>query len=187
MATPFIGEIRLLPFTFAPVGWLLCDGRLLQIQQYTALYTIIGTIYGRGGANTFRLPNLPGQAVVGAGHAPGLSTYALGQTAGAAAVTLNSAQLPTHGHDLRAELVSPATTSNMTGTPSATAALSRGQALVGTALKPTLLFASAPDGTVLAPTTIGATPGPTVAHDNQQPYLNLQYCIAYDGDYPEFP
>jgi microcystin-dependent protein len=95
---PFIGEIRVVPFNFAPAGWALCDGQLLPLAQNTALFSLLGTTYGGNGTTNFALPNLQARVPVHAGQGPGLSPISLGQTGGLAAVTLTAAQVPVHGH-----------------------------------------------------------------------------------------
>src|SRR5688500_2728667 len=99
---PFLGEIRLVPFTFAPRGWALCAGQLLPINQNQALLALLGTTYGGNGRTAFALPDLRGRVPLGAGDAATGSTYALGSTGGAEAVRLTTSQLPAHAHTVRA-------------------------------------------------------------------------------------
>ena len=98
MSEPFIGDTVAVGFNFAPVNWHLCDGSLLPISQYQALYALIGTTYGGNGTTTFGLPDLRGRIPVGMGQGPGLSNYTIGQMAGSTTVTLNSTQMPAHNH-----------------------------------------------------------------------------------------
>ena len=98
MADAFIGEIRMLPYTFAPVGWLACDGQRYNIQQYAALYAVIGPIYGGDGSSYFQVPNLSGRFPVGMGQGPGLTNRRLASTVGESAVTLDQATIPSHNH-----------------------------------------------------------------------------------------
>ena len=98
MADPFIGEIRIFGFSYAPRGWAVCDGGLLQIAQHSAVYAILGTTYGGNGTTTFALPNLQGKAAMHWGTTPGLAPTVIGQVQGSDTVTLTTAQLPTHTH-----------------------------------------------------------------------------------------
>src|SRR3954452_431305 len=95
---PFIGELRLFGFNFAPRGWALCQGQLLSISSNTALFSLLGTMYGGNGQTTFGLPDLRGRSALGFGQGPGLSGYQQGQVGGEEQVTLSRAQLPAHGH-----------------------------------------------------------------------------------------
>jgi len=98
MSQPYVGEIRLFPYNFAPNGWFDCDGRLLSIAEYEVLYTLLGTTYGGDGVNTFGLPNLCGRVPIHQGTGLGMGTYVLGQLAGTEQVTLISSQMPAHTH-----------------------------------------------------------------------------------------
>src|SRR6266568_5154656 len=103
MSDPFVAEIRIFPFNFAPTGWALCNGQLLPISQNTALFSLLGTIYGGDGKSTFALPNLQGSAPLGQGQGPGLSLYDLGQSGGSQTITLLTSEMPVHNHTLRAD------------------------------------------------------------------------------------
>lgn len=98
MSEPFVGEIRVFPFNFAPRGWALCNGQLLPISQNTALFSLLGTFYGGDGRTTFALPNLQGTTAIGTGQGPGLSPVVIGESGGASTVTLLESQLPAHRH-----------------------------------------------------------------------------------------
>src|SRR5471032_757110 len=100
---PFVAEIRVFPFNFAPTGWALCDGQILPISQNTALFSLLGTTYGGDGRSTFALPNLNGLTPLGQGQGPGLSDYVLGQTGGVEIVALSAAHLPAHTHELNSQ------------------------------------------------------------------------------------
>jgi microcystin-dependent protein len=100
MADPFVAEIRVVGFNFAPKGWALCDGQLLPISQNTALFSLLGTFYGGDGKSTFALPNIQGRAVLGQGQGPGLSDYFLGQEGGEETVTLLQSEIPAHSHGM---------------------------------------------------------------------------------------
>src|SRR5438067_12917109 len=102
MSNPFLAEIRIFPFNFAPKGWALCDGQLMPISQNTALFSLLGTIYGGDGKSTFALPNLQGCAPMHPGQGTGLSLHDLGETSGVDSVTLLQSEMPVHTHTLEA-------------------------------------------------------------------------------------
>src|SRR5215213_4058416 len=102
MSDPFVAEIRVVGFNFAPKGWAFCDGQLMPISQNTALFSLLGTFYGGDGKSTFALPDLQGSAPVHPGQGPGLSDYVLGQTGGSETVTLLQSEIPFHGHTMMA-------------------------------------------------------------------------------------
>ncbi|HET6434167.1 MAG TPA: tail fiber protein [Xanthomonadaceae bacterium] len=170
---PFLGEIRLLPYTFAPVGWLDCDGRVLSIAENDALFALLGTTYGGDGVTTFGLPDLRGRLPVHQGQGPGLSPYTAGQMAGTETVTLTTAQLPPHTH---AAAVTSASAS--TGTPGGAVQLgaTTGETMYTNDISglPAIQAASA---------MVGAAGG-TQPHDNTMPTLAVRYCIAVEGIYP---
>ncbi len=173
MSEPFIAEIRILPYNFAPRGWAFCDGQLLPIAQNTALFSLIGTIYGGDGRTTMALPNLQGRAAMHPGQGPGLTTRSLGESGGAESVTLTPNQMPAHTHAL--------TASNEIGEDRSAVgeavARSTGGALYGPLpTPPASLVAMAPES---VPNVGGGT-----AHNNMMPYLTLNFCIALQGLYP---
>lgn len=178
----FIGEIRPFAFNFAPMGWAACNGQILQIQQNTALFSLLGTAYGGDGKTTFGLPNLQGRAPLDAGAGPGLTYRELGAVAGAATVPLSANNFPPHSHGLNV-----VTTSNATLTAVADHYLSNGGNLVGKTFSPTNSYQSQPSANtqlaVDAVQTAGTATGP-IAHDNMQPYLPVLICIALTGYYP---
>ena len=102
MADPFVAEIRIFPFNFAPKGWAWCDGQLLPLSQNTALFSLLGTTYGGNGKSNFALPDLQGRAPMHPGQGPGLSLHDLGETGGSETVTLLESEIPAHAHILRA-------------------------------------------------------------------------------------
>src|SRR5262249_17040095 len=111
MSNPFVAEIRIFPFNFAPLGWAFCAGQLLPISQNTALFSLLGTTYGGNGTSNFQLPNFQGNAPLHAGQGPGLSLYDLGETTGSQNVTLLNSEIPAHNHSFT---VSTASTSTVT-------------------------------------------------------------------------
>lgn len=164
---PFVGEIRLFGFNFAPRGWAFCDGSLLAIAQNTALFSLLGTMYGGDGRTTFGLPDLRGRVPLGFGQGPGLTARTQGESAGSETVTLTPPQLPPHGHTVAA--ASTATTKNPAG---AVPAFTAG----GTS------YGAAPDLS-MSPAMIGGG-GTSQPHPNMQPYLALNWCIALTGIFP---
>jgi microcystin-dependent protein len=167
---PFVAEIRIFPFSFAPTGWAFCDGQLLPISQNTALFSLLGTTYGGDGKSTFALPDMQGNAPMHPGQGPGLSLHDLGERGGAESVTLLQQELPAHGHTLRADLLDQADT-NVPG-PQAALAQSAGGTLYQTTGNTQL------DISAMGPTG-GGQP-----HNNLQPYLTLNFCIALQGVFP---
>ncbi len=172
---PYIGQIELFGFNFAPLGWAFCDGQLLSIADNSALFTLIGTIYGGDGLNTFALPNLNGRVALGVGTGPGLSTVVLGQTGGTEAVTLLAANLPAHRHTLAAQ--SGRGNTSATGTTVVLAQVAEDD---GT---PARHYASTLPNTTLSSASISSV-GSSQAVDIRNPYLGLQYAIALFGFYP---
>ncbi len=164
-----IGEIRLFAGNFAPRNWAFCDGNLLPISQYTALFSILGTIYGGDGRTTFALPELRGRTVIGPGTGPGLPTYSEGQKGGAPTVTLNINQIPSHNHGF----APPASTNAATSPkPENNFPASAGG----------LEYHSSADTTEGAGTTTNQ--GGNGSHENMMPYLTLRYIICLVGTYP---
>ena len=172
MSDQFVAEIRIFPFGFPPHGWALCDGQLLPLSQNTALFSLLGTTYGGDGKSTFALPDMRGSAPMHPGQGPGLSLYDLGQTGGSDTITLLETEIPNHPHNVMAA----AAVSNRT-TPAANA-ISR-----VTGSSP---FVPATDNPPLIPMALTAiTPnGHDQAHNNMQPYLTLNFCIALQGVFP---
>jgi microcystin-dependent protein len=107
MADPFVAEIRIFPFNFAPKGWAWCNGQLMPISQNTALFSLLGTTYGGDGKSTFALPDMRGNAPIHAGQGPGLSLYDLGQMGGSETLTLLQSEMPAHSHALRGHTADP--------------------------------------------------------------------------------
>jgi microcystin-dependent protein len=180
MSSPYIGEVQLFGFNFNPRGWAFCNGATLPIQQNTALFALIGVTYGGNGQTTFQLPNLAGRAACEQGVGPGLSARSLGETFGTNTVALTSQQMPLHTHALNG--FSQPDPSLRSGAPVANGGLS---ILTGSPTART--FAAGPPNTQLAPNMIAPNPGGGFAHENQQPYLGMNFCIALQGIFPSFP
>lgn len=170
MADPFVAEIRIFPFNFAPRGWAWCDGQLLPLSQNTALFSLLGTTYGGNGMSNFALPDLQGRAPMHPGQGPGLSLHDLGETGGSETVTLLESEIPAHPHTLStsirpADSLSPSTlavgTGNNAYAPPGNATLASSQAL--------------------------APAGSGQPHNNMQPYLTFYFCIALQGVFPPRP
>ncbi len=177
MADPFVAEIRIFPFNFAPKGWAFCDGQLLPISQNTALFSLLGTTYGGDGKSTFALPDLQGSAPMHPGQGPGLSLYDLGQAGGEPFVTLLESEIPAHNHSVLT-LTSPATA--FAPAANGTSALAR--SVGGNAFNATLANVNTPDAP-LASTALGPA-GSNLPHNSMQPYLTLNFCIAMQGIFP---
>jgi microcystin-dependent protein len=173
---PYVGEIRIFAGNFAPLGWLLCQGQLVQISEYDTLFYLVGTTYGGDGQTTFALPNLSSRAVVGIGQGGGLSNYVQGQMAGTENVTLTSQQLPTHSHAITASL-NALTQGTGTGSPQDAYFGDQGASL----------YSPSSDGSKLAGNTVTATlvpAGGSAPHQNTQPSLAINYIIATVGIFP---
>jgi microcystin-dependent protein len=170
MADPFVAEIRIFPFNFAPKGWAWCNGQLLPISQNTALFALLGTTYGGDGKSTFALPDLMGRAPMHPGQGPGLSLHDLGEEGGSETVTLLESEMPVHIHQTKGIAAlgnQPSPLNNTWGRSSANPYIDSqtGQ-----------MSASA-----LAPT------GGDAPHNNMQPYLTLYFNIALQGVFPQRP
>jgi microcystin-dependent protein len=177
MANPYIGEIRAFGFTFAPVGWLQCNGQLVPISEFEALFAILGTTYGGNGTTNFALPNLQGQSPMHWGTSPGLNTV-IGQVQGTSMVTLLNTQIPSHTHAIFAgALPTSGPTADRSAGPTSTSFMS--EAAHGFLYQPV----PATPNTPFAAAAVGAA-GNSQPHENEQPYLVLNFCIAYSGIFP---
>jgi microcystin-dependent protein len=169
VADPFVAEIRIFPFSFAPKGWAWCNGQLLPISQNTALFSLLGTTYGGDGKSTFALPDIQGRAVMHPGQGPGLSLHDLGETGGTETVTLLETEIPAHSH--------PSNASQGDGTE---------RTPVGQLLATGISISQyqAPGAlTSMAPNAV--TPaGGDQPHNNLQPYLTMYFNIALQGVFP---
>ncbi len=167
MADPFLAEIRPFPFTFAPKGWAHCNGQLMPVSQSTALFAILGTIYGGDGKSNFALPDLEGRAPMQAGHGPGLTGRTLGESGGQENVALELTQMPAHSHAAHAS-GRVADSQNPTG-----AMLAAGSTI----------YAGDSQLVSMAPESVQHT-GTGQPHNNLQPYLTVSFCIATQGVFP---
>jgi len=172
MADPFVAEIRIFPFNFAPRGWAWCDGQLLPLSQNTALFSLLGTTYGGNGKSNFALPDLQGRAPMHPGQGPGLSLHDLGETGGSETVSLLESEIPAHSHAMRAS--NDAATTNAPAGATISRPFGRGNNIFNAAVAN--LVSMAPE--TLAPT------GGDQPHNNLQPYLTFYFCIALQGVFP---
>jgi len=170
---PFVAEIRIFPFNFAPKGWAFCDGQILPLSQNTALFSLLGTTYGGDGKSNFALPDMQGNAPMHPGQGPGLSLHDLGETGGSDTVTLLESEIPSHSHNLMC-LPAPANRTAPGGN-----SMARVQGLTG----PYVAASPAPALTNMSDSAI-APSGGDQPHNNMQPYLTLNFCIALQGVYP---
>lgn len=171
MSEPFIGQIMMAGFNFAPRGWALCNGQLMSIAQNTALFSLLGTYYGGDGRVTFGLPNLQGRATIQQGQGPGLSPYTIGEMSGEPNVSLISTEMPMHTH-LPNSLSSPGSQASPVNALWA-----------GEAAGITFTYATGPANATMNVMAIGLAGG-SQPHSNQQPYLAITFCIALEGIYP---
>jgi len=175
MSTPYIGEIRMFGFGTrgAPNGWQACDGSLLPISEYDALFALIGTTYGGDGQTTFAVPDLRGRLPIHQGTGPGLSNYVLGQRAGTETVTILPTQMPAHTH-------------TMVATTGASTALTPGTSLLPGAVAGDTFYVNTITGNnaaAMSPQMVGLAGG-SQPHENCMPTLTVQFCIATQGIFP---
>jgi microcystin-dependent protein len=180
VADPYLGEIQAFAFPFASGGfnagvWMACQGQILPITRNTALFSLIGTLYGGNGTTTFALPNLTGTLTNSQGTGPGLGPREMGETLGSPTVILTSGEMAGHTHGLQLGVKTATGAAAGPGTASATAAIDPG--FNG--------FVPPPFNTTLAPNAMGFTGG-GLAHDNNQPTQALVWCIAVQGNFPSF-
>lgn len=165
MSDPYLSEIRIMSFNYAPKGWAQCNGQLLPINQNQALFSLLGTTYGGNGQTTFALPNLRGRVPIHVG-----SGHTLGESAGSSSVTVNTSQLPQHQHTLQASASQATTEVANNGMMTATS-------------KAAFVYSSPQNLVAMDPTAIGNTGG-SQPHENRQPFLTLNFCIALQGIFP---
>jgi microcystin-dependent protein len=182
MSQPYVGQIIGVTFgwsvnaPWAPVGWQLCDGSLLSVNDYQVLYTLLGTIYGGDGMNNFGVPDLRGRVPIGMGQGTGLSPYPLGQKTGTEGVTLTVAQIGAHTHNLQ---VNVGATTGGNNVPSNVTYLA-------TASPPTTgkIYGPAANLVALAPAAISTASGGANPHENRQPFQAISWIIATQGLFP---
>lgn len=180
MSEPFIGQIALFGFNFAPVNWSLCQGQILPIAQYTALFSLLGTQFGGNGTTTFGLPDLQGRAAVGQGQLPGGGTYVVGEESGVESVLLTQGEIASHTHPLNAT-----NRAGVTNTPSASTVLAQPVKGVPPNRAEGKIFNTGAVNSTLHPLSIQpAGSGQPQPHNNIQPSLALNYCIALNGVFP---
>lgn len=182
MSDQFVAEIRIFPFNFPPTGWAFCNGQLLPISQNTALFSLLGTTYGGDGKSTFALPDLQGNVPMQPGQGPGLSLRDLGEMSGVETVTLLQSEIPIHTHQMQVSS-QDASTATPTGAYPAKGLWDAG---TGGGLAGTFV----PNGA--GPVTQGnlqaiTVSGNSLPHNNMQPYLTLNFCIAMQGIFPPRP
>jgi len=174
MSDQFVAEIRIFPFNFPPTGWAFCDGQLMPISQNTALFSLLGTVYGGDGKSTFALPDLQGSAPMQPGQGQGLSDRVLGEMSGVESITLLVSEIPVHTHSLMASIE---VGDNSVPSPLMALATSAGATVYVTGNPPLGLMAFQ-----------GLPPaGGGLPHNNMQPYLTLNFCIALQGIFPQRP
>ncbi len=177
---PFVAEIRILPFSFAPKGWAFCDGQLLPISQNTALFSLLGTVYGGDGKSTFALPNLQGALALHSGQGNGLQEWFLGQYQGSEAVTLLQTEIPAHNHLVNANTI------NATTADPAANILARGNFNFQGNTGSVPMYSASATNVAMNQQAL-AVGGGSLPHNNMMPYLTLNYCIALQGVFPARP
>jgi microcystin-dependent protein len=170
MADPFVAEVRIFGFNFAPKGWARCDGQLLPLSQNTALFSLLGTMYGGDGKSTFALPNLAGMSCVHTGQGQGLSEHFQGEEAGEQALTLIVSEMPAHGHSLNASYDTATEVSP-----------NQQEVAVGSAIS---MYGPNNDPSTTLAFQALAPAGGGLPHNNTMPSLTLTYCIAMQGVFP---
>lgn len=176
MSNPFVAEVRIFPFNFAPTGWAFCDGQLMPISQNTALFSLLGTTYGGDGKSTFALPDMQGNAPMQPGQGQGLSFRVLGEMSGVDSVTLLQTEIPVHTHSVNTHNLDAGGLQN----PAPTVLLAKsGQANAYQSNTSQNLVMMAPQALSVA--------GGSLPHNNMQPYLTLNFCIALQGVFPARP
>ena len=170
MSEPFLGQIMAVGFNFAPRGWAMCSGQILSIAQNTALFSLLGTMYGGNGQTTFALPDLRGRVPIHLGQGPGLTSRSQGEVGGEENHTLLSSEMPMHKHSL-----------DVSTSPS-TSDLPAANAVLGRSVRSNNFIGVAPNAS-LAPAAIGFA-GSGQPHNNMPPYLVVNYVICLEGIFP---
>lgn len=177
MADPFVAEIRIFAFNFPPTGWAFCNGQLMPISQNTALFSLLGTTYGGDGKSTFALPNMLDNVPMHPGQGPGLSLHDLGETGGSQTVTLLVSEIPVHAHNVGRASAAGGDSTTPVGSVWAQSAAGRGAAA---------LYKEPPATGKVNALSLSPTGG-SLPHNNMQPYLTLNFCIALQGVFPQRP
>lgn len=181
-STPILAEIVLFPFNFPPKGWATCNGQLMPISQNTALFSLLGTTYGGDGKSTFALPNLEGCCILHPGQGNGLSLRDLGEMSGSEAVTLTLPEIPVHTHSVQATLKTgdSSVPTNITANPIENYPIS----------STSNLYSDTAGADTMMPLNVDVRIAPTggsLPHNNMQPYLTMNFCIAMQGVFPSRP
>jgi microcystin-dependent protein len=169
MADPFVSEIRMFAFSFPPKGWAFCDGQLIPLSQNTALFALLGTFFGGNGKSNFALPDLDGSVAIGQGQGQGLEDYYIGQTGGSETVTLLQSEMPAHNHALQvsADLASERQPQGQD--------FAQGDGVN--------LYDTQSPTTTLNPQALTVN-GSSLPHNNMQPYVTMNFCLAMQGVFP---
>jgi microcystin-dependent protein len=181
MSEPYLGQIELFAFGFAPKGWALCAGQIMAINQNQALFALLGTTYGGNGQTTFALPDLRGRLPMGQGNGRGLTPRTIGEVGGEEAHTLSIAETPAHTHTFVA-LPNPNLATNVDAPTGAVLAQTTGQDKDGNTIPVNIYVPDSAPNQALAQTAIGSTGGQP--HANLMPYLTVNACIALVGIFP---
>jgi microcystin-dependent protein len=171
MASPYLSEIRIFSFNYAPKGWALCNGQTMAIQQNAALFSLLGTTYGGNGVSTFQLPNLQGNVPISMGTSPTGTPYSEGEVAGEINHTLTYNEMPMHTHTMQASAVAATQNSPTSNSPA------QPVSAVGN------IYGPVSGAATMAQQAVGVTGG-SQPHNNMQPYLVLNFCIALQGIFP---
>jgi microcystin-dependent protein len=172
VADPFVAEIRIFPFNFAPRGWAFCDGQILPLSQNTALFSLLGTTYGGDGKSNFALPNLQGSAPMHPGQGPGLSLHDLGETGGSETVSLLESEIPAHSHQVGAQNI-----------PLGGVAAPAADTTLNHPASGNLFNVNNPAPVAMSSSALGPAGG-NQPHNNMQPYVTFYFNIALQGVYP---
>jgi microcystin-dependent protein len=177
MSDQFVAEVRIFPFNFAPTGWAFCAGQLMPISQNTALFSLLGTFYGGDGKSTFALPDMQGNAAMGQGQGQGLSDRFIGEMGGSSTVTLISTEMPLHTHTLSGSSLAGTTAVPLNNVPAKPTWVS------GTTIGTGLAYSTETPDQTMSPSAISPAGG-SQPHNNMQPYLTMNFCIALQGVFP---
>jgi microcystin-dependent protein len=179
MSSPFVAEIRIFPFNFAPKGWAFCAGQLLPLSQNTALFSLVGTFYGGDGKTTFALPNLQGNVPIHTTQYAGTSPFGdfpIGTLGGEQTVTLLQNEMPAHSHVVNAD-------TGVANSASPSGSVYKSGRIPGSPAVAVESYTTAAPNTQLNGFTVGPGGG-SLPHNNLMPYLTLNFCIALQGIYP---